>query len=701
MMSQKRNSFIPLSALPVKRLPRQLRLGAAVCISILFLNGCASLESQGERNHKKLDSSYLINTSVDDNKKEVASPIADDLYELKSETSLTRVPSLSKSEVGFSNDDAIADSFSTQASLTIAADSMPLVDFLHYTFGELLQSSYVLGQKLTDEPSSVTLNVQERISPQKLYSLAEQLLLERGIGIKRQNGVIYIHKIEKSDGQNTAVGYGRTVDSIPNALHVQQIVPLRYLINSNSLRTLRDITGVNTAVDMSQGVLFLKGDREQVIRSIELLAILDSPGSRSRNIGFLKLTFIDADTFIESITEILQNEGVMGAGKSVDSRISLVPISQLGAVAVFASEADFIERVEFWAKQLDKPSKGNEKQYFIYTPKFARASDLGESVSALISGRSASTQKAEKASDDKAAAIENRAPSSVNSSASNDNISMVVDERSNALIFYSSGPEYQAILPLVARLDVMPKQVILEVSIAEVTLTDEFKFGVDMAFSSGNFSFSNKHGADKIGGSVFSWASGGNKIDAQAFESNKWVNVLSKPSLLVRDGVAATIQVGTDIPVVGKTTTDPVNGVTKSIEYRKTGIDVSVTPTINAQGVVIMTIKQSNSNQVDGGAEVEGNPQIFERSIDTEVVAESGQTVILGGLISENATDNQVGLPWVSKLPLIGALFGTTTQNTVRTELVIMVTPKVLTRSDEWDDIKSNLTQGLKFLDFN
>lgn len=255
-------------------------------------------------------------------------------------------------------------------------------------------------------------------------------------------------------------------------------------------------------------------------------------------------------------------------------------------------------------------------------------------------------------------------------------MNMVVDERSNALIFYSSGPDYQAIQPLVARLDVMPKQVILEVSIAEVTLTDEFKFGVDMAFSSGNFNFSNTHGADKIGGSILSWASDGNKIDVQAFESNKWVNVLSKPSLLVRDGVAANIQVGTDIPVVGKTTTDSTNGVTRSVEYRKTGIDVTVTPTINAQGVVIMTISQSNSNQVDGGTEVEGNPQIFERSIETEVVAESGQTVILGGLISENSTDNQVGLPWLSQLPLIGALFGTTVQSTTRTELVIMVTRK-------------------------
>jgi len=699
MMSQKRDSLI---SWPAKLFPRQLRVIAAV-FSILFINGCASLEAQGQKNHKKVENSYLVSASVNDSDKatEAAGQTNDNEAVFSGETSLTNIASLSRNTVGFSSDAAISDMFSSKSELTIAADKMPLADFLHYVFGDLLSASYVIGNDLTDESNSVTLNLQEKISPKKLYQLTEKLLLDREIGVSRQNSVLYISPLSSSGGDSKAVGYGRNTSDIPNAINIHQIVPLRYTINAAAIRTLTEISGVRAKGDPRQGVMFLTGKREQVVRALDLLTILDSPGSRSDNIGFLKLVYIDTYEFISALTEILTNEGIMTGTNTADNRVSMVPIAQLGAVAIFASDKDFIKRIEFWAKQLDRPSKGNEKQYFIYTPKYARASDLGESVAALISGRSASTQKAERSSTDKAAAIESRTPAKTTIDASNENINMVVDERSNALIFYSSGPEYQAILPLVARLDVMPKQVILEVSIAEVTLTDEFKFGVDMAFSSGKFSFSNKHGADKIGGSIFGWASGGNKIDAQAFESNKWVNVLSKPSLLVRDGVAATIQVGTDIPVVGKTTTDPVNGVTKSIEYRKTGIDVTVTPTINAQGVVIMTIEQSNSNQVDGGAEVEGNPQIFERSIDTEVVAESGQTVILGGLISENSTDNQTGLPWVSQLPLIGALFGTTTQNTVRTELVIMVTPKVITRSDEWDDIKSNLTQGLKFLDLN
>ena len=672
---------------------------AALGVSIL-LSGCANWPVQ-ERQPKKVEQSYLeqpLSANTVDNGSG-AEARKDNGVALKG-GAFTKVPSLVKQNQGFTNDIAIADLFSTKPSLTIAADNMALIDFLHYSFGDLLKASYILGEGLDSDSSKVSLNIQDDISPQKLYTLTEQLLLARSIGIKRQNELLYIYKITKDSTDLTAVGYGRTADTVPNAINVQQIVPLRYLMNSNAMKTIRDITNVKTTADVSQGVLFLSGERQQVVRALELLDLLDAPGSRSRNIGFLTLTYIDAESFITSVTEILKNEGIMTGAQSQDNRVSFVPINQLGAVAVFASEADFVTRVQYWATQLDKPSKGKDLQYFVYSPQFARASDLGQSVSALISGRSAGLQQAEKASEDKAATIENRsANTSGISNASNDKMNMVVDERSNSLIFYTSGAEYQAMLPLVARLDVMPKQVMLEVAIAEVTMTDEFKFGVDVAFSSGNFSFSNAFGGKEIGGSVLKWASGGSTIDAQAFESNKWVNVLSKPTLLVRDGVAASIQVGTDIPVVGKTTTDPTTGTSRSIEYRKTGISVKVTPTINAQGVVIMTIDQTNSNTVDAGSEVEGNPQIFERSLSTEVVAESGQTVIMGGLISENNNDNSSGLPGLRSLPFIGPLFGNTTNTKIKTELVIMVTPKVISRSDEWDDIKTKLRQGLEYIE--
>jgi len=128
----------------------------------------------------------------------------------------------------------------------------------------------------------------------------------------------------------------------------------------------------------------------------------------------------------------------------------------------------------------------------------------------------------------------------------------------------------------------------------------------------------------------------------------------------------------------------------------RTGVKVAVTPTINAQGIVSMVISQENSNQVDGGTSVEGNPSIFDRSITTEVVAESGQTVILGGLISENVTNNGSAVPFLGSLPVVGGLFGTKTDNKTKTELVIMVTPRIVESSSQWDDLKARFSQGLE-----
>lgn len=660
-------------------------------LSVIVVSGCAS---QSATRDYKLNTSYLhgeLAAQTQQQQIQTKNSVSEQLE------SFIRVPSLLPSNQGFISDQAIADRFSTRESLTIAADNMPLVDYIHYSFGELLGANYILGEGLAALPP-ITLNVQSNISPQRLYTMSEQLLLARGVGIKRQDDLLYISPLPKNGSEITAVGYGRTVESVPNALNVRQIVPLRFIVNTNALETLRLIANVQTGFDTAQGLLLLTGERQQVVRALELLELLDAPGSNSRNIGFIKLTFLTADQFINSMTELLTNEGIMSPGGGRDNRVSFVPINQLGAVAVFTSESEFLSRIQFWAKQLDKPSSGADLQYYIYAPRFARASDLGQSVSALISGSvMAERSNAQNASEQRSAQIENRSARSL-TTATSDSMRMVVDERSNTLIFYTTGSEYQAMLPLIERLDVMPKQVMLELTIAEVTLTDEFRFGVDAAFSSGRFSLTNTFGAEDIGGSVFRWASGVNSINAQAFESNGLVNILSKPTLLVRDGVSANINVGTDIPIVGKTTTDPVNGTTRSVEYRFAGIDVSVTPTINAQGVVIMSIEQSNSNQLRGSATVEGNPRIFKRSINTEVVAESGQTIILGGLISEEKNNSVDGLPGLGRLPVLGSLFSTKSRDNSKTELVIMVTPRVVSRSDEWNEIKQKLNTAMEFI---
>jgi general secretion pathway protein D len=271
------------------------------------------------------------------------------------------------------------------------------------------------------------------------------------------------------------------------------------------------------------------------------------------------------------------------------------------------------------------------------------------------------------------------------------------------LIFQTTGQEYKKLLPLIKRLDIMPKQIMLEMVIAEVKLTDEFKQGVSFTLSntgknSATGSFSLTSGST---GLAYSLTGANGSVDLSLFESNSLVKVLSRPSLLVRDGVSANIVVGDDIPTVGEVITDPVNGSKTSVKYRKTGVQLTVTPTINAQGVVIMAINQQTSKQTPGSDAVAGSPIIFERSLNTEVVAESGETVILGGLISEDNTTSDSGVPGLSGLPLIGSLFKGKTKNKTQSELVIMVTPRVIESNNEWHAIRNKLKQELTLLQLN
>jgi general secretion pathway protein D len=576
---------------------------------------------------------------------------------------------------------------------------MAMKSFLHYVFGELLSIDYVIGNNI--QQSNVTLNIVNKISSRKLFEMTRQVLIERGIGLRLKDNIYYIYQLPSSGKSNVVLGFGRSLASIPqNGGQILQLVPLKYGIRISVERTLKGLVDAQITADFEQGALFIQGRREQIVRAIELINLLDVPSNRGQNISLISPVYMSTEQFIETVTELLQTEGVdVGRTTQKQENLVFVPITQLGSIAVFSAEKELLQRVEYWAQKIDQPTKGNEKQYHIYTPRFARASDLGESIAPLISSNIAGQARpTNNAKDNKSSAqIANNQP--VNTSVSNDKMSMVIDQRSNTLIFHSSGVEYQSLLPLIRRMDILPKQVLLSVTIAEVTLQGIFKRGFEYAVTSGKFGATTKgaFGLEAITGISLNWASGLNEVMADFVEENSYVNILSKPSILVRDGTEASINVGDRVPVSSGSSTG-VSGdvITENITYRETGIKLNVAPTVNAQGVVIMKITQDISNQVADQAGKGGNPIFFERNITTEVVADSGQTILLGGLISDNQSNSDKGVPFIKSIPLLGALFESESKTNTKTELVIMVTPKIVERSDQWQGILNSFEQVLE-----
>lgn len=593
--------------------------------------------------------------------------------------------------------------FSANNSLTITADSLPLKDYLHQVMSELLKVSYVLSDEVKDDNQAVTLNLQEKISQRKLFTLTEDILSKRDYVIRYDDGIFYIHKGGESKG-DIVYGYGRNITDVPqSSADIVQMVPFEYGMQMSLGNTLRQLLGVKAIPDSNRNSITIQGKRKDVVRALELIQLLDRPTLKDREIGIFKTTYIEANDLVKKLAELLAQEGIsVSTGSSAKKALSIVTLEKQGTLLFFANNRQVITRAVFWAKQIDQPILTADKKYFIYQPQYSRAVDMGESLEALIDGSSSGVSNSTSAANENTKGGKNRR--SVRS-ASSKSMKMVVDERTNALIFFTTGHEYKQLLPLIKRLDVLPKQIVLEVMIAEVTLTDEFKQGVEFAFKNGKYGLSTKGAfmGEGFGGLSYLLQGANGEVALNLLQTNSLVNVLSKPSLVVRDGVNASINVGTDIPIVGETKSDPINGdnQTTSIEYRKTGVELSVTPTVNAQGVILMEIRQKISNQVEAGSTAAISPSVFERSISTEVIAESGQTIVLGGLISNNRSQKESKVPWLGDLPLVGTLFRAQTESGDKTELVIFVTPKVIESSSEWHDISDKFKQGLTQLKFN
>ncbi|MBE3672537.1 secretin N-terminal domain-containing protein [Pseudoalteromonas distincta] len=691
---------------------KQAKLNIVLSVSFaLMATGCASIidpSKSVEVKRVNVADSYLNEpTKVEQNTTE---PKSKELT--KDENTFERVHNL-KNGQSLTLEVDLSKQFDSNKMYQVSVNSLPLNDFIHYALGELLEVSYLIEPSIKAKNTPVTLQLKEQVTAQRLFQLVQEVFLQNKVTITLNDGIFYIFPEDpKGSKSDVAFGFGREANSVPNvASDIIQLVPTKYGVSTGLRSAVAGLVDAQVSIDPSQGLVTIKGKREQILRAISLIHLIDSAAMNKKALALMTFNYIDSQTFITKAKELLELEGISVANtRSTSSSVNFIPIEHLGQVVVFASADEIIDRVEYWQKQLDKPATGAEQSFYIYHPKYARASDIGQSLAPLLGG-SFSSNKSKTATAPSTASTSDTAPKPAATSAANtvqsiegDGIRLVVDERANALIFYSSGQYYQELQPILNQLDIMPKQVMMEVVIAEVKLTGSFSKGVQYAIQSGaatgrteNINF------NTAGKGAFTYSIVGlpGNISVNLSQSDGLVNVLSRPTLLVRDGVAASISVGDDIPTIGSTTTNPLNSEreTTTIEYRKTGVDLTVTPTINAQGTVIMTISQSISNVSDTTG-ASDNPSFFERTLNTEVVAGNGQTVMLGGLISENKSNGASSVPFFGSLPVLGHLFRSDTSSSDKTELVILVTPKIVQNTDDWQRVKQSFIQGLENLTF-
>lgn len=632
-------------------------------------------------------------------------------------------------------------------AVMVAVESISLRDFIHYSFSEVLKTSFVIAEGLPGLEDPVTLNLEKPVSSRAFYRLVTEVLDSRKIGTTFRDGIFYLHPADGKARGTIPIGFGRRVQDVPDvAGQIMQIIPLRYGMNISIERTILDLVSVDAKADNAQSALFVTGERTNILRVIDIVNLFDQPANRAREVGIASLDYVDSKAAAEQLVTLLENEGVnVGVGRAEGKNVALVPLDRLGALVVFASSQDLLQRVQYWLRQLDKPNQGPEERYFIYHPRNARASDLGESLAPLLGGnleavRGSAARDTRSALAGTVAAGQSGGRATLNPEDATSTtratgqfvtqenvlrretpisgeapramavqglgVTMSVDPRSNTLVFYTTGQRYQALLPMIRRLDVPPKQILLEATIAEVTLTGEFAYGVEFAFQDGRV----RGGTGGSSGGGLGLPDGGfalsyiddiaNFIRLKISATDGLVNVLSNPTLVVRDGVEATISVGNDVPTVGATASNPIESETQitQVLYRKTGLELRVRPTINAQGLVVMEIEQRISNTQQGASNVDGAPVFFERSVTTEVAARSGQSILLAGLISESDNRSTSKVPGLGDVPGLGWAFRSESRQKEKTELVVLITPRVIDDPGEWAQIRVGMQQAFTHL---
>jgi general secretion pathway protein D len=595
------------------------------------------------------------------------------------------------------------------APVSINVDSLPVPAFANEVFGNLLGVNFRLGAGVAELKDLVTLRTPSPQSPAEMYRLARQVLSEYGVQTRVDDSILTLELATSgSSSEPPLILSGRALPDVPSSHRpVFFLLELQAIRSTEALRWLKAIydQDVKAEEDTLRNALLLSGRPDQVRQAVEALQVFDRPFMRGRASVRLEPAFMSADELGTRLVEVLTAEGY-GAAKGFGAPASVLalPIPSVNALIVFAKDQRVLEHAVNWARELDRPNPAaGATAMFYYQVRNTKASDIAATLQGSASpGRSgAASSSAQVPSTAPGGDLMASAPAPAQAPAATAgrNFTILVDEPRNALLFQGDPAEWERMLPLVRQMDRAARQVMIEVTIAEVTLDDNQEFGVSWFAKSpldrftGRLNFgtlpADGEGAASGGGLTYLLdLAGQNRALLRAFAEDERVSILSTPRLLVMSGKEASIDVGTEVPTLTTQTTsaqqtEGSSNLLQSIQYRKTGIILNIKPTVYSDDRIDLEISQEVSEALPlGDSSAISSPSIFNRSVTTSLSLRDGGSVILGGLMSSRETNSDSGVPVLKDVPLLGNLLKSQSKRKSKTELVLMIVPYVV-GSDE------------------
>lgn len=618
-----------------------------------------------------------------------------------------------------------------------------LREVVRVVMGDMLGENYTIDPKVN---GTVTIHTSQAINRAAVTPILETVLRMNGAAMVKENGTYKISPLNSALRGSTTPQLG----SLQPGYSVQ-VVQLQYIAAREMAKILEPLLpeGSILRVDEARNLVMLAGGEAEMRHAMETVSVFDLDWLSGMSVGLFTLKSADVKSIMPEL-EILFGDK---SKTPFAGLLRILPIERMNAVFVVSPRPLYLEQARQWVERLDRSGGKSGTRLHVYPVQNGNAEKIAALLGQVIGGKSAtSTPAASVAPGLVGASLQSTgigssgAPGSVASSTSGglstgagvvgagtsssgagvvasgtgealglsaaSTVKVIADRDNNALLILANGAEYEKIEEAIKRLDVVPRQVLVEVTIAEVTLTGALSYGLEWYFN---------NGSNNLTGSLFNadkrslptdanatgitpalpfsavWRATGGNVTAvlSALASKTNVNILSSPHIMVTDNQVAKINVGQSVPVEGQTTTVGTN-IVRSVSYMDTGVVLSVRPHINSGGLVTLEVSQEVSD-VQPGANPNGlnSPTINKRSAQTMVAVQSGDTMILAGLIKDDKVAGSSGVPLLSDIPVVGALFGAKADTNNRRELIITITPRVVNDYQQARDVTAEFRRKL------
>ena len=608
--------------------------------------------------------------------------------------------------------------------------------------GDILGVNYTVSDKVR---GSITIQTVRPIPKDALLGVFETMLSGEGAAISVDNGVYRI--LPSNDAVSAAAILARGARRLPGVN--AQVVVLRFVAAAEMERIIKSMAPQATILrtDPARNLLVVAGTRGDLDSIMDAVSTFDVDWMRGMSFGLFPIETNDPEAIAQELDTVFAND----QESPIKGMVRFVASRRLKAILVITSRPEYLKKAETWVRRLDMVGRATEKQVHVYHIQNRPAVELAQLLQRIYGGqeqgRVGSLTRTTTATVSTGgplpdaistqptflpgapgipattalppAPITGPAPvldiappigppgsarPPVAAAAVDDRTSgvlIVADESNNALVITATSQEYRRMRRILEQIDVQPNQVLLEATIAEVTLNDQLAMGLRWFLQAGNFQFRftdlgatsatnpNTNVISAIPPPVIPGFPGFStffntpnvQVVLNALSSITDVNIVSSPTLMVLDNKRATLQVGDEVPIVTQSAVAvqvPGAPIVNSVNMRNTGIILNITPRINDGGRVLLDIEQEVSTAVTTTTSGIASPTIQQRRIKTTVSVDDGNCIVLGGLIQDKATNTRNQAPLVGDIPLLGNLFKNKDDRIERTELLIAITPKIV-----------------------